>query len=641
MLLLMLIASCGSQNGVSTAPAASSEAAPVQASLPEESAARTKFIAAGLEELEALLTTLPQDGSAFVTVTGDVTVSTDLTVGFPLTLAFEGAVENGGSTVYVKTDSEAPITVITKSGAQEDAICVEAPFAALVWEGEQVPDELYVAMYMNVKEYNGTSMSKYGCGGTGSARLESFGACGLEWTVDGNTVSAVYPYSFDEKELLSAVPEMTCSGETVLSGAKEDGAVDLSNGCTLCVTDLDGASFTYVIMAAREIYSIPQVNIYTDDGCEITERYEYVGATVSITGVGEYESLAPAAAKIRGRGHSTWKFEKKPYRIKFDEKTRVLGMEKSRDWVLLANYSDKSLIRNTVALELAALFSFDFTPQQLPVDLFVNGEYAGVYSIGQRIEVTDGRVELSEGTMPETMGYMFEIGGADTSSEAQGTDYFTAGYIKFAHIIYPEDKDRTPQMNEWLISYVKKADEAVAALDGYEEYIDVDSLVDWFIFTELTYNLDACFRRSCFMTLDAGGKLKMGPVWDFDLALGNFSKDNFSYNDWASVGAEDEYVIVTWMNFLTKDESFMARVSERWNALKDTLYGRAMESIEKNSALVGASQEENFTVWDIWNERAGYQPAFMYKTYNSYEKQIEYLRAFIKKRIAWMDGKLN
>ncbi|HPE94434.1 MAG TPA: CotH kinase family protein, partial [Bacillota bacterium] len=605
-MLLMLIASCSPQNGVSTAPAASSEADPGQASLSEESTAQTEFIAAGLEELEALLTTLPQNGSAVVTVTGDVTVNADLTVGFPLTLIFGGTVEYGGSTVYVKTDSEAPITVITRSGAQEGAICIEAPFASLVWEGEQIPDELYTAMYMNVKEYNGTPMSKYGYGGTGSARLELLDACGLEWTVDGSTVSAVYPYSFNEKELLSAVPETTSSGETAFSGEKEDGTVDLSDGCTLCVTDGDGASFTYVIMAVRKIYSIPQVNIYTDDGCKITERYEYVGATVSITGVGEYESLAAAAAQIRGRGHSTWKFEKKPYRIKFDEKTKVLGMKKSRDWVLLANYSDKSLIRNTVALELAAQFSFDFTPQQIPVDLFVNGEYAGVYSLGQRIEVTDGRVELAEGTTPETTGYMFEIGGADTSSEVQGIDYFTAGYIKFARIIYPEDEDRTAQMNKWLISYMKKADEAVTALDGYEEYIDVDSFVDWFIFTELTYNLDACFRRSCFMTLDAGGKLKMGPVWDFDLALGNFSKDNFSYNDWASVGAEDEYVKVTWMNFLTKDESFMTRVSERWNALKDTLYDCAMESIERNSALVGASQEENFTVWDIWNERAGY-----------------------------------
>lgn len=98
----------------------------------------------------------------------------------------------------------------------------------------------------------------------------------------------------------------------------------------------------------------------------------------------------------------------------------------------------------------------------------------------------------------------------------------------------PDTKVISQEQLDFIISYVQAANDAIAAHDGYEQYIDVDSFIDWGILHELTYNIDSCYRRSCYMTKDAGGKLKMGPIWDFDLALGNFSKDNQKYNDLAT-----------------------------------------------------------------------------------------------------------
>ena len=289
-----------------------------------------------------------------------------------------------------------------------------------------------------------------------------------------------------------------------------------------------------------------------------------------------------------------------------------------------------------------ALNSFVFTETQIPVDVFLNGQYIGVYSLGQHLEVNKDCVNFDKTSTEADTDYLLEVGGSDTG-DIKGKDYFhsNSGCAKYIKIHNPDGDIRTDEQVKYIIDYVNAADKAIVNLDNYEEYIDVDSFIDWFLMHELTYNLDSCFRRSCYMTKEKGGKLKMGIVWDFDFAFGNFSSDTLNYSDWASVGedTEDAYIKVTWYNYLLEDENFRSKARARWNAVKDTLLSTAEKTINDNYALIYPSQQDNFDVWDILNEVVGFQRHDNDK-YNTYDLQVKYLRDFIKTRAAWISEKL-
>ena len=143
------------------------------------------------------------------------------------------------------------------------------------------------------------------------------------------------------------------------------------------------------------------------------------------------------------------------------------------------------------------------------------------------------------------------------------------------------------------------------------------------------------------MVKEKGGKIKMGPVWDFDLAFGNFSRDNKNYDNLITPGSseEDAYIEENWCTYLLKDPEFCRRLYQRWLEVRDALMETADLTITHYSALLDGSQQENFNVWKIWDGRAGYQSSWC-SAANTYEKQIQYLRDFLNKRAKWMDQNL-
>jgi len=162
--------------------------------------------------------------------------------------------------------------------------------------------------------------------------------------------------------------------------------------------------------------------------------------------------------------------------------------------------------------------------------------------------------------------------------------------------------------------------------------------LDWVIIHELSYNLDCCFRRSCYLIKEKGGKLKMGPIWDFDLGFGSFYR--YQEGDWATIGTEGGYVGITWMNYLKEDEAFMEKLQNRWNNIKESLLENALTSIESMAIVIQPSAQMNFAVWDILGKSVPSQPN-EHKKYNTYELQIERLKTFIENRYEWFDKQLN
>ncbi|MBR0157786.1 MAG: CotH kinase family protein [Clostridia bacterium] len=522
---------------------------------------------------------------------------------------------------------------------------IDVPLSDLLWETPGAPSPEYVSMYFNVRAYNGAEMAAFGLGGSGSAKLGKIdysaktGLQGqLQWEIRGNTVRLAVPLHVGEDFMKYARLDFGVDGgsaEPNPEAVNGDGSIYLTRFKTLTVTDALGGTRVYRVDIARKYGSIPVVLIETENGAPIESQEDYLRCRVSVvnTESSGFEALAFTDAGIRGRGHSTWKWDKKPWRVKFDSGVSLFGLHKAKDWVLLANYSDKSLIRNVVAFDMARGLSFGFVPHQFPVDVYLNGEYQGVYTMGEQIERNQERVDIGRDYEDPDTGYLLEIGGSNPD-DVRGRDYFHAGLLKFVTIKSPDSRQMSEEHYKFISEYVAAADREVQALGDYYEYVDANALYDWLIMCELTCNIDTAFRRSCFITKDKGGKLCFGPLWDFDLAMGNFSRDGGDYTSWAATGRE--YVGDTWFGRLLEDPKFTEPFKARWFEMRDDILRRAMDSIDRNAALLEYSQQENFLRWPIWDVRAGYQPSSM-KQYNTYEKQIQFLKDWLTERAAWLD----
>ena len=527
---------------------------------------------------------------------------------------------------------------------------IDLPGTDVIWETENAPGAEYASMYFNVNAYNGAEMAVYGLGGKGSAKLEKIDFNGnsglsgqLPWEIRGNTVVLRVPLHISDDYMKYARLEIgVTDGGTYASNPEAvngDGSIYLTRFHSLTVTDANGEVRVYSVDISRRTGNIPVIWIETENGASIDSKSDYTRCRIAVTNTQSsgFPTVAYTDAGIRGRGNSTWKWDKKPYRIKFDSGVSLFGLHKAKDWVLLANYADKSLIRNTVAFDMARGLSFDFVPHQYPVDVYLNGEYQGVYSIGEQIERNRERVELDCNYDDPDTGYLMEVCGSN-DDDVKGIDYFHAGKLIFVTIKSPDTKKMSAEHFDFICSYVRSADLAVQSLGNYYDYVDATSLYDWIIMCELTCNIDTAFRRSCYITKDKGGKLKFGPLWDFDLAMGNFSRDGGDYESWACTGRE--YVGDTWFTFLMNDPKFTEPFKARWFEVRDDILARAMESIDRNAELLEYSQEENFTRWPIWNERTGYQPSSMKKV-NTYEKQIQFLKDWLTARAAWLDSAIG
>lgn len=238
---------------------------------------------------------------------------------------------------------------------------------------------------------------------------------------------------------------------------------------------------------------------------------------------------------IRLRGNYSKKAPEKSYRIRFNEQTSLLGMEANRSWVLLADYYDQSNIRNYTAYTLASYFdNLDFTPTPNHVALIMNGEFKGLYLLCEQIDEENGRCDIEEDIFALSGDYPFLvcIDSGNKSGLVKDRDYFEIEGYYPVEIKYP-DYDERPEKNDPVFNYTKEYMTAVIeslksgkAVNvsfsdtplAFEDLVDVDSLVDYYLVNEIMFNCDSA-SKSIYAYKEAGGKLKFGPVWDFDWSL--------------------------------------------------------------------------------------------------------------------------
>ena len=280
-----------------------------------------------------------------------------------------------------------------------------------------------------------------------------------------------------------------------------------------------------IFFAATKDTGLPRIDVYTEGGAEITSKEDYVNCTVSLSGTAEEYCIDEASAGIRGRGNSTWMNPKKPYRIKFDEKTSVFGEKKNKSWVLLAMYMDSSLIKDRLAFTVADSLGTDvFVPSYNYVELYLNGKYQGLYLLTDQVDENSGRTDVKEDFAEgdAEVPFLVELDAYAPDEGDEGVAWFSVSGYSYT-VKYPEADERyTDVQFEYIRNYIATVDSLCrkpgVTLAELSEYVDMDSFIDFYIVKELMGDPEINWK-SVYMSKSIDGKLKMGPVWDFDWSV--------------------------------------------------------------------------------------------------------------------------
>jgi hypothetical protein len=357
------------------------------------------------------------------------------------------------------------------------------------------------------------------------------------------------------------------------------------------------------------------------------------------------------SAGIKIRGSSSLQFPKKSYSLETwdedrdDQAVELLGFPQESDWILYAPYTDKTLMRDVLAYDWSNLIG-RYAVRTRFVEVFLSGatgkltaaDYLGVYVFEEKIKRGKNRVDVkrlyaSQTTAPATSGgYILKIDRLDPGDQGLTT---SAGTL-LAHV-YPKEEEITFAQKSYLKGYLDQFETALAGVNfknptlGYPKYIDAGSFIDHHMLVELTKNIDG-FRLSTFMFKDNQGKLNMGPIWDYNLTLGNAN-----YLDgWKPEGWYLSEISIAWWPRLFQDPAFVKLWSDRWLALRQDQFKTSvlLGRIDDYARLLQESQARNYQRWPILGTYV-WPNQFIGKTY---QEEIDFMKGWLQGRVAWIDG---
>ena len=566
-------------------------------------------------------------------------------------------------------------------------------------------------------------------------------------------------------------------GVSVLIGdiAQESGITvnDFTDIVTYTVTNSDGDIENFTVDLTR-FTGLPVVYLKTDDSVAIDSKDDYVRGDTSIFGGRNFDDLEQVEMKIRGRGNSTWGLHpKKPFQMKLSDKAEFLGMPKDKKWLFLAEYLDKTMLRNKISFEMGYISNLDWTPQGRFAEVYINDQYNGTYNITQKVEESDNRVVLGD------TGYLLELDQLerldpdDVYFESAITDKFLVNvkepsiernspeyvYIKekinhcekvisgvstgnssffavfdtisdnvwdvnlsqtitlipdsnytvsFRAVSYPINRTmiaglglyHDPWTNvgesvslttDWQTFTLTQTttdfgdnqsrvlfdmggdqggevyidDVSVLTADGvelvtngdfanreasweggaanpvniiymphaemrYTDCIDIDSFVDWYLISEITKNVDSKSFSSMFLNVVPGEKIKMGPLWDFDLSFGNVDYADSRY-------AEGWWVKYhPWYERLFEYPDFIDRVKERFAFFRAN-QGFILDKIDTYAEQLQWAQQENDSKWQTLGMYVWPNPVY----FDTYQEEVDHMKAWYTNRMNWLDEAID
>ena len=391
--------------------------------------------------------------------------------------------------------------------------------------------------------------------------------------------------------------------------------------------------------------NLPSLYINTYDGSAVTSKTNYQYAKMwRIEGdsVAVYDSL-----KIRGRGNSTWGLEKKPYRIKFQKKQRFLGKghANAKNWTLMANHVDKTLIRNALASFIAKRLGQTFVPSAVHVDIALNGEFIGNYQISDHMDVHRGRVDIYEQTgyvddedADISGGYFLQLDGTAGSDPVHFWTNLTGSGIS---IKSPDEEVINQRQRSYIQDYVNEFEQTLLGNDyadpewGYRPLIDSLSLASYFLTVEYCANADGYYSIYFYKDID-DPRLYWGPCWDYDIAFNNCHRLGEFTNKMMINSAYGESQGRRWFNRFYSDPWFKNLSGRIWHqAIADGLMYDALAFVDSVAQHIDESQRLNFQRWSImqrtWDELM---------LFSTYQEGVDYLKRFLVDHAAFLSSQL-
>ena len=351
--------------------------------------------------------------------------------------------------------------------------------------------------------------------------------------------------------------------------------------------------------------------------------------------------LSEGALEIRGRGNTTWMFPKKPYRLKLAATTALLGMPANKHWVLLANYSDKTMLRNDLSFALSRMLGMAWTPRSQFVDVRLNGQYVGLYQLTEHVRIAPERVNIATMKVTDTSDTNITGGYLLEADERRGQTFcFNSTMTRMVWCAAdPETLGDAgwEKQRAYITNYIARTDSAIFSstftdpATGYAAFINVESAINYYMVQEVVKNVDGNLRFGASFSKPRGGKLTFGPVWDFDLALGNVNYNGADLVDgWYSRQAQ-------WYTRLFQDPGFKARYKERWAEMKRAGTIDSLQNLVFSRAnYLSVVQKRNFERWPIlgtyvWPNRV---------VTGSYDGETIALKGWLLDRVRWMDAEI-
>lgn len=405
---------------------------------------------------------------------------------------------------------------------------------------------------------------------------------------------------------------------------------------------------------------LPVLSIDTIGGSTIWNQDEWIPATLTVGtengGVSEQKIFA------KGRGNSSWHLTPKcSYSVKFDRSIRPLGLSMGTHFALIPNYTDKTLLRDWWAGYLCKQVFNDehWNPSYVQVELILNGLYMGNYSFAEKIEIGQERINIpsikkiykkTHSTAGLKLGgYVLEIDQhlleeleeLEEPEDLEELVFQTESGVFFS--IKEPNLNELPENDQEVIvkyiqDFIQQLEEKIFQLKDSQSHneqscfdiLDIDSVVNWYLFKELSKDEDSNFYSSVFFYYDPQKeRLFMSPQWDFDLAFGNYGKGQID-------SPEGRIIQNSWFDEFLQSTVFTERVKTRWREIKLPIVEKAIPALIQKSEDITVSANMNFERWRIlgthvWNNSSGSDERL------TYQSEIDYMVNWVIKRVEWMD----
>ena len=444
--------------------------------------------------------------------------------------------------------------------------------------------------------------------------------------------------------------------------------LDVSNPVTVSVWKYD-LHTDYIIQLSNT--GLPVVRIDTK-GQTVTRRDTWVpGASMTIEmpdGTIDYQGTL----SLKGRGNQTWTdFDKKPYALKLDEKSKILGMHKQKRWILLANIKDRTLLRNDLAFWISKQTSLPYTVNGEYVELVWNGKHLGNYYLCEHPRIDDDRIDIHNPNLdePEKGGFFMAIDAflgyndAKWADKGQDQGFWTdwSGGYNLPYVFKDPDENadgtllsKTSKAYTYMYNYIKDMETAISKAqtsDDWMNYLDMSTAVDFALIQEVTMNHDAYNTwpkngpKSTYVYKDSAGLLCFGPIWDFDYHTFTLYND-YEYNNQSWSNSKNQrlyqWEIMKMTNKggkyyysdLKRNAKFKALLLERWNQYKTVWEAGFNDYVDEMASKIKVSWKYNSEMWGCPSKQNG--------DWNlSFDDAVKAIKDAFKIRMEWIDQNIG